>query len=278
MTDANRLLDNYLNIHANNSESSSRKAVVMVAAALAWEARTVLRRTVIVHSETGSAGTLVRATTEMGAAVDVLTTGMGPRHAKRALTWALERSRPAAIVSLGCAGALDPALRPGDVVVASQIRVAGSASLEIDGNWGTHLERAAQACGLHAVSGPLLTTPEILAGAADKRQARAESAAIAVEMEAAALGRAAHEAKIPFAAVRAILDVADDELTFARNLVAEDGRLRLPALFAALLRGRGRAVRELRTLAAHRRLCARSLELLSGALFERLVANEKALG
>ena len=248
---------------------------VLIAAALPWEARSVLGSLRMLRSETWNARRLAVAESISGQEVAVLATGMGPAHATAGVSWAIEQVRPAAVVSTGCGGGLDPELQPGDLVVASDIRGDGAEPVPVDEEWARRLRSAADRAGLGARSGPLYSSAAILETAADKRTARSASGALAVEMEAAAIATAARRASLPFAAVRAILDGAETEVVFARDLVAADGRVRPAALVRALLRGRGRTIRELARLATAQRACVRSLTALHAALFREipLVAN-----
>ncbi len=238
----------------------------MIVAALPWEARTALGSLRAIRSETQPGRRLTDAVSEAGSPVAVLVSGMGRGRAAEAAAWGIERVRPAAVISTGCGGGLDPELRPGDVVVASEVRGEGAGSIPVDEDWTLRLRRAAERAGLGARSGPIYSSGAILDTAASKRAVRSASGAIAVEMEAAAIAAAARRAGLPFAAVRAILDGAETEVVFARDLVAADGRIRPAALARALLRGRGRTIGELARLAAAQRACVRSLNALHAAL------------
>ena len=257
------------------AERIHQSVALLLVAALPWEARTALRSLRTIRSETRSAWRLSAAVAEAGPPVAVLVSGMGAGRAAEATAWGIERIRPAAVVSMGCGGGLDPELRPGDVVVASEIRGEGGARTPVDEEWAGRLRRAAERAGLGVRSGPIYSSGAILDTAAAKRAVRGASGAIAVEMEAAAIAAAARCAGLPFAAVRAILDGAENEVVFARDLVAPDGRVRPAAIARALFRGRGRTVRELAGLAAAQRACARSLRSLHVALFREIppVAN-----
>jgi adenosylhomocysteine nucleosidase len=247
----------------------------LIVAALPWEARTALGSLRAIRSETHADGRLTEGVSETGARIAVLVAGMGPLLVAEAADWAIARSRPAAIVSTGCAGGLDPELRAGDVVVAETIRIANGRGAAVAEEWAQRLRRAAERAGLDARSGPIFSSPAILDTVAAKRAARSASAAIAVEMEAAAIAAAAHRADVPFAAARAILDGAETEVVFARDLVAPDGRVRPAAVARAILRGRRRTIGELVRLAVAQRACARSLRALHAALLREIppVAN-----
>lgn len=151
----------------------------------------------------------------LGAAgIDQQRIGMGPVRAVAACA-RLSRShdrRP--VVLIGCAGALDPSLRPGDLVVASSILEAGrpgAVELAHARQVFDHLAAAPGIAGgpvgLHLA--PIVSSPKILSGDGPRQQAR-DGGAVAVDMESlwcAPLARLR-----PFAVVRAILDVPGKDL------------------------------------------------------------------
>ncbi|MEU8244685.1 4-hydroxy-3-methylbut-2-enyl diphosphate reductase [Nonomuraea sp. NPDC048916] len=134
--------------------------------------------------------------------VQVLQTGPGPHRAARTAA-GLPGSGALAVVGFG--GALDGSLRPGDVLVASEIRFGEqvfpcpSAPL-----LAGELARA----GLPAHLGPLLTCDHVVTGA--ERGRLAETGARAVDMETGPL--AASVAGRPLAALRVIVDTPDAPL------------------------------------------------------------------
>jgi 4-hydroxy-3-methylbut-2-enyl diphosphate reductase len=128
----------------------------------------------------------------------VIGTGMGARRARAAA----ERAGLAgtALIVAGVAGGLDPRLRPGDLVVASEVRAAGGAVTPVPS--APLLAGALRRLGLPVHLGPVVCTPTVCGGAELARLAA--TGAVAVEMEAAALAEVA--AGAPFAVVRAVLD------------------------------------------------------------------------
>ena len=100
------------------------------------------------------------------------------------------------MISTGLCGALDPALRLGDVVVS------GNAHVEARGKF---------------VRGAVHTIDHVAATAAEKRTLRNQTGAIAVDMESAAVERKAAEWNVPYLCIRAVSDRAGDTLPLDFN-------------------------------------------------------------
>jgi adenosylhomocysteine nucleosidase len=100
------------------------------------------------------------------------------------------------MISTGLCGALDPALRLGDVVVS--------------GN--AHIEARAQ-----FVRGVVHTIAHVAVTAAEKRTLRDQTGAAAVDMESAAVERKAAEWNVPYLSIRAVSDRAGDTLPLDFN-------------------------------------------------------------
>jgi 4-hydroxy-3-methylbut-2-enyl diphosphate reductase len=124
----------------------------------------------------------------------VIRTGMGPRRA----TATAAASHADAILVAGLAGAQAGHIRPGDVVVASEVRGSGS-TVEIPS--APLLASALRRHGLSVHVGPIRSVPGIAWKVAD-------DTVLAVDMESAQLA----PASAPFAVVRAIVDSPDHPL------------------------------------------------------------------
>jgi 4-hydroxy-3-methylbut-2-en-1-yl diphosphate reductase len=135
---------------------------------------------------------------------EVMRTGMGPKRSRAAATVAAAR-RARAVAVVGFCGALDPALEPGDVVVADELRGANGPFRCYDPGALAHsLEQA----GVRARRGPIVSVTKMTRGR--ERTRLAHGGAIAVDMESAWLAAAA--AGRPFAALRAVVDTPSREL------------------------------------------------------------------
>jgi len=160
-----------------------------------------------------------------GRSMRVVHTGMGPRRAA-ATARALSRGTDPVLVA-GVGGGLAPQVRPGDVVVADEVRGRGA---PVPIRSAPLLAGALRRLGLTVHVGPIVSSPRIAAGRA--RRALAVDGALAVDMESAEL---AVVAGVPFAVVRAIVDSVDHPLhhpgTPGRGLVAlRTLRASVPAL------------------------------------------------
>lgn len=178
---------------------------VIVFAALAWEARAALDALQGVEALGARSW---RGYLGDGATVRVLQTGIGPNRAER---WAAEAGPAGLYLSCGCAGALAPGLRAGDLVVADRIvvldrsgRVASDVALD-----PAPLAAWSLARGLPVRIGSVASSAVLLRSAGSKREA-ARDGALVVEMESAAVAAAARARGIECAVVKIVLDEARD--------------------------------------------------------------------
>ena len=148
----------------------------------------------------------------------VLRTGMGPDRARIAAARALAHGAPALAVAGLCAG-VDPSLRAGDVLCASELVGEDGARTAVPGS--PLLAAALRRRGLRVHVGALASTTRML-GPAERRE-RAGSA-LAVDMESAWL--AAGAAGRPLAVVRVVADAAGRSLADPRMTIAGPRALR----------------------------------------------------
>ena len=193
---------------------------------------------------------------------DVVVTGMGRGRAEAAgsgLAAGLSPGSPVAVA--GIAGGLHPDLRPGDVMVATEVRTAEGGTVR-DLPSAALLADELRRNGLTVRVGPLLSSPTIVRSARARARAAA-TGAIAVDMESAHL--AARLAAHPLAVVRTIGDTGQRGLVLGgAKGVAALRRIRTS------LETWGRAVgsREV-VLAAPRSFCAgveRAIEIVERAI------------
>jgi adenosylhomocysteine nucleosidase len=156
----------------------------------------------------------------------------GDSQQLQSLLETLDPSAFRAVISFGLAGGLDPALRPGDLIVASQVTANAR-------TWHATLTLAgALASALHAKGTKLESVAGVEAPVMDpasKAALRAATGAAAVDMETHIAASFADNNKLPWAALRVICDPAERELpTLARQALKPDGSIDYVAVVKSL--------------------------------------------
>jgi adenosylhomocysteine nucleosidase len=133
--------------------------------------------------------------------------GIGPAAARRACEAVCASYSPEMVISAGFAGALTPDLKVGDVVVPARV---------IDAADGSRVETGTGSGGLVSLA--------VMASVERKRVLAAKYDAVAVDMEAAAVARAAGLRSVRFGAVKAISDELDFEIPLVQGSVDSQGQ------------------------------------------------------
>ncbi len=142
-----------------------------------------------------------------GSAVSVARTGFGPRRsARRAAELARQPFSTLAVTGVG--GALDPDLKPGEIVVATEVRSDGGAWPVAVCQAAPLLAGALRRAGVPARAGPIVTTTRLARGPGRRRLAA--GGALLADMESAPLAAAAGGR--PVAVLRAVSDGPDRPL------------------------------------------------------------------
>jgi hopanoid-associated phosphorylase len=167
-----------------------------------------------------------------GRGVAVVSTGGNPDATRHGVE-ALLRQGATKLVSFGIAGALDPSLKPGDLVLASAVHLPDGHRQPTDQKWLVHIGQALPQARIADVAG----SSTIVATAAAKAVLQRDSGAVCVDQESHWVAELARERRVPFIVLRAIADRAADSLPPA-VLVGLDaqGDPRTGAVIAALLR------------------------------------------
>ena len=169
-----------------------------------------------------------------------------------------------AVLSFGIAGGLDPALQPGDLVAATRIR-ATTGAWPADMAWAAWLARATA-----ARLGVLAGAATAAADPAAKKALWAMTGALAVDMESQQAAAFAAKRGLPFAALRAVADTAEETLPRAALVgLTADGRPAPLKVLLALARNPGE-FKPLRQVATRSRTALEALghavHLLRGTL------------
>jgi len=133
--------------------------------------------------------------------------GIGAEAARRAAEAVMALYAPVVIYSIGFAGALDPKLKVGDIVLPRRVVNAGDGSI-------TELE----------IGGGVLVSFTAVAGRAQKEKLQGAFSADLVDMEAAAVARAAQARGVRFATVKVISDEFDFDFPSMERFVDGAGQ------------------------------------------------------
>lgn len=150
----------------------------------------------------------------------VICGGIGQEAARRAAEAIIVLYAPTVIYSVGYAGALDPDLNVGDLVKPARVIDASDGSSTNNPN-----------------GSGVLVSHSVAATSAQKIKLREAYGAQAVDMEAAAVARAAEARGLRFAAVKVISDELNFELPATDRFVDTEGRFR-EARFAMFVAAR----------------------------------------
>jgi adenosylhomocysteine nucleosidase len=180
-------------------------------------------------------GLLQEARIAAGPGMAVVCSSSDPQQL-RALLTVFDPSTIRGVISFGVAGGLDPSLKSGDVVVATEV-MAGDArwlaglSLSEDQIAGIALGRR------RVVRGGLAGVEEIVAAQSCKAALRSVTGAAAVDMESHIAAAYAAENDLPFAALRVISDPATRALpALARTAIKPNGDIDLRMIFQGVVR------------------------------------------
>ncbi|MBB4265118.1 hypothetical protein [Roseospira visakhapatnamensis] len=192
--------------------------------------------------------------------------GPGPDTAEAAAR-ALLAEGAGALVSAGICGALDPALRPGDVILPVRVadRHQEARAWPVDAPWhGAAMARLA--ADVRPSTGVLLGSDRAVASVEGKRHLAARTGAVAVDMESHAVARVAAAAGVPFLVLRTVADTAGDALPpWLAGMLNRDGTPNAGVALRRLLAGPWRLAGLLR-LAARSRAAERALTAAAPAL------------
>lgn len=153
------------------------------------------------------AGTNVRVWVNENAVVACA--GMGRERAALAVQAAMEAMPVAALLSVGVAGACDPALRVAEIVRAGAVLDSATGELFEDPRY------------LASVM-----TTNTVADVREKARLYSSCGVAAVDMEASAVAHLARVHGVEFAAIKAISDEADFEIEGLERFVTRDGQFR----------------------------------------------------
>jgi adenosylhomocysteine nucleosidase len=170
-----------------------------IVVALPWELKSLTRQTL----QVGTCRRLRNNTT-------VALSGIGAERARAAAALLVSQGATA-LLSWGCAAALDERLTAGSVLLPQCVIGATGESHRVSSQWHCRLYQTLSA--QYSVRTDALVESAALVKTPSEKQALAQQTqAIATDMESAAQARFAREHQLPFIVVRAIVDSASTHL------------------------------------------------------------------
>jgi adenosylhomocysteine nucleosidase len=171
-----------------------------------------------------------------------VTNGPGPRRASEGMNRVGQQID--AIVSAGLCGAVDPQLRIGTILVATEINGEPVVRPQCRGDY--HV-------------GPVASADRVI-GTVAERRLLASKGIRGVDMESAAVLEKARALGVPFYCVRAVSDTADEDWTLDLNAARDtDGTFRVGRILAQAARRPVKIVPELLRLRRNAGIAARRL-------------------
>ncbi len=163
-----------------------------------------------------------------GIRVAVVESGVGMVRAERAARALLATHSPTWVLSAGFAGALQPQLKIGDIVAASELVDDAGHSLQIDLKMPADPAR-------HLYVGKLTTVGNIVRTVSEKHALAEKTGALAVDMETYAVAAVCQEARRKFLAFRVISDDLSADLPpEVLSIFGDTGAVRFGAVIGSL--------------------------------------------
>jgi adenosylhomocysteine nucleosidase len=152
--------------------------------------------------------------------------GVGRQRAEDATLQVIDHFQPSTLFSIGYAGAVQPELNVGDIVIADTIieeKKKGKYSPNSD--WLSLAKDVPYPEGFKAVVGGLLTVDNVIHDSMAKQELGKSYSVQAVEMETSAIAKVAEEKDLPLLSLRVISDRLDQELLDSSSFLGSDGEI-----------------------------------------------------
>ncbi|MGZ5010288.1 MAG: phosphorylase family protein [Methylobacter sp.] len=136
------------------------------------------------------------------------------------------------LISWGCAAALSELLKPGDLILADTLIDAEGTQIDVHNAW-LEFTKNLISTQIKIHTGSLAESLTIVAAAKDKKHLHAQTGAIALDMESAAIGTVARQNDLPFLVIRTVADPVNMDLPKAINhSLNDEGDIVLAKLLA----------------------------------------------
>ena len=154
----------------------------------------------------------------IGIPVEFHFVGVGPRRAGNTMAEALSRSKrkPEGVLMLGVAGAVDPEMDSGEVILADSYALDTKEDTATDISPDPDMLQVAEATAadlrMPVSRASSLTVDHLIVDGWERRELREKYRVGSVNMEDHAVASAARKADVPFLSVRTVLDTAEQSI------------------------------------------------------------------
>ena len=155
----------------------------------------------------------------------LVSTGMGAKASVSAMELTANNFKPSMVLNVGYAGGTHPNITGGDLIIPDTIISHDGQKIAIDQKLHKLATGIATKSHLNFKKTPLVTVPNVICKPEDKAMWGTRFKAWAIDMESFYLAKSCKKYKIPFIAVRSILDPLSFTLPSVQ-LIRNDGSLR----------------------------------------------------
>ncbi len=160
--------------------------------------------------------------------------GAGAENARQAAELLVSKGATQ-LMSWGCAAALSPDLKMGDLVLADSLLNSDGLETAVNSTWHQHAKTVLGSTVV-AYKGALFNSNKLVSTAEEKQAIYEKTGAIALDMESGAIAEVAQHYALPFLAIRAIADPASMDLPLAiSKALNENGKIEISKIIASLV-------------------------------------------
>jgi len=160
--------------------------------------------------------------------------GAGAENARKAAELLVSKGATQ-LMSWGCAAALSPDLKMGDLVLADSLLNSDGLETAVNSTWHQHAKTVLGSTVV-AYKGALFNSNKLVSTAEEKQAIYEKTGAIALDMESGAIAEVAQHYALPFLAIRAIADPASMDLPLAiSKALNENGEIEISKIIASLV-------------------------------------------
>lgn len=135
-------------------------------------------------------------------------TGVGAKKARHAMRCLVQQYTPSGVLLIGAAGALDPSLQVGDILIIRNIVARTGSEYPCCEKLGIHAFEVLQKDGLPVMQGNCLSVDRFTHHRIEKKRLLIEYGAQTIDMESAAAAHVLQQEGIPCINIRCISDTA----------------------------------------------------------------------